>query len=76
MKQTIQIRRTETRTIQLEVPQALARATLTVLANDALTAATPTVWGKTVGASMSDWSVASATPECSCETDKKKPARR
>lgn len=67
MKQTIQIRRTETRTYQLEVPQPLTRETLAALANERLSSLDPQNFGLPTGHTVSQWSVSSATPECECQ---------
>ena len=78
MKQTITIRRTESRTYQLEVPQPLTRETLLALANERLASLNPEGFGQITGHSQGEWSLVKLSPECECQapaTSKKKGKR-
>lgn len=76
MRQTITIRRVETRTIQLDVPQALTVETLTRLANEALAGVGAPSFGTTTAHQLTDWSVSKAEPSCECARQPKRSARR
>lgn len=76
MKQTITIRRTEQRTYQLDVPQALAKETITGLANERLQSLQPEGFGSITAHSQSGWSVVGVSPECECAPAPQKQRRK
>lgn len=64
MKQTVQIQRVETRTLVLDVVQALTRETLTAVVNGhAQGIASPTAESQ-VASSVGAWKVGKVSPEC------------
>ena len=73
MRQTIQIRRVETRTLQLEVAQPLTRQTLLEMVNGQLVGM-PEL-GAQVQHELTQWSLSRVTPECECATPKARKAR-
>lgn len=62
MKQIITIRRTELRTIELEVPQALTGATLTAEVNSALRGVGAPGFGRVTRHEVGSWAVTKAEP--------------
>lgn len=73
MRQTIQIKRVETRTLQLEVAQALTRATLLEMVNGQLVGM-PEL-GAQVQHELTQWTLAKVTPECECSSSKARKSR-
>lgn len=72
MKQTIHLKRVETRTLILDVPQPLTRQTLTDLANQSLSGVGHPAFGATTAHQLTDWSIVHLEPKCECEAKGKK----
>lgn len=72
MKQTISIRRVETRTLSIETLQALSTETLTGLVNDQLSGIASPGFGQVLAQQLTDWSVTRAEPSCECIQPKAK----
>lgn len=62
MKQTIRLRRVETLTIELEVPQLLERETIERLGNSALSGVGSPAFGRELAHALSDWTVVGPKP--------------
>ncbi len=75
MKQTITLRRVETRQIELEVPEELSSETIARLANDRLVGVGAPAWGNTTSHQLSDWAVVGAKAKTPARARAKTPAR-
>lgn len=75
MKQIIQIKRIETRTIELEVPQPLTIETLQRLTNERLRLLGAPEFGQTTAHRLTEWTVAKATPEAELAKARRTPRR-
>lgn len=74
MKQTIQIRRVETRTIQLEVAQALSSETLHAMVNGQAIGS-PDLGGQ-IQHELTPWALTRISPTCECAAPQTRSAKR
>lgn len=74
MKQTIQIKRVETRTLQLEVAQPLSSETLTAMVNGQMMGS-PDLGGQ-IQHELTPWVLQRVSPSCECAPQAKPKRRR